>query len=104
MTPVAGGVTNGQQDWSALVTCACEGLFTPGIPVDRIVSVLLEVRALGIDKFVRGSLVHGWFPRSSSISETLVYHLILIQIWVTMIFKRGYLGGRLMKLALDNRP
>jgi len=42
---VAGGVTDGKEDGLIFFSGLLKGSLTPGIPVDRIMSVLKEVRA-----------------------------------------------------------
>jgi hypothetical protein len=48
VAPVAGGVAHREEDRTAGAACLGEGLVAPGVPVDRIVGVLPEVRA-GLD-------------------------------------------------------
>ena len=43
MAPVAGAVTDAQKDRFVLFLRLCKGLFAPGVPVYRIVSMLLKI-------------------------------------------------------------
>ena len=45
VAPVAGGVADGEQDRPVLLTRPGQGLRAPGVPVDRVLAVLEEVRA-----------------------------------------------------------
>ncbi len=41
MAPVTGGITDRQQNWFILLACETQRFFTPRIPVDGVLSVLL---------------------------------------------------------------
>ncbi len=45
VAPMAGRIADGEEDRLRLGACAAERLLAPGIPVDRVVGVLKEVRA-----------------------------------------------------------
>jgi hypothetical protein len=45
MTPVTGGVPDGQKYGFILFGRLVEGLFAPGIPINRVVGVLEQIRA-----------------------------------------------------------
>ena len=59
VTPVAGGVPDAQEDDLVFRLRAPERLFTPGVPVDRIVRVLEEIRARLVDEGVGVLVLHG---------------------------------------------
>jgi hypothetical protein len=52
MTPVAGGIADADKDGLVLFLGPCQCFFSPGIPVDRIVSMLEQVRTGLVDKLV----------------------------------------------------
>jgi hypothetical protein len=45
VAPVAGGIADGEEDRLVLLPGAGESFLSPGVPVDRVVGVLEEVRA-----------------------------------------------------------
>ena len=65
VAPVARGVSDGQEDGLVLATGSLEGLLSPGVPIDRVVRMLKQVRALLIRQAVgpgglgSSSLGHG---------------------------------------------
>jgi hypothetical protein len=52
MTPVAGGVANTDKKRFVLSLCLFKGLLTPGIPVDRVIGVLLQIEAFFVYQVV----------------------------------------------------
>jgi hypothetical protein len=52
MTPMAGRVTDGQEDWLVFVPCFLQSLLSPGIPVNGIIGVLEQIGAGLVLKFV----------------------------------------------------
>jgi hypothetical protein len=52
MTPVAGGIADAQKDRLILRAGFFERLWTPGIPIDRIIRVLQQVRRIFSGKMV----------------------------------------------------
>ena len=52
MTPVAGGITDGEKNGFIFLVCFFEGFVTPGIPVDGIIGVLEKVRAFFVNETV----------------------------------------------------
>ncbi len=63
VTPVAGRVSDRQEDGFVIVPGARERLLAPGVPVHRVVRVLEEVGARFSREVVRRSLGHGSGPR-----------------------------------------
>ena len=63
VTPVAGGVSDRQEDGFVIVPGARERLLAPRVPVHRVVRVLEEVGARLSHEVVRRSLGHGSGPR-----------------------------------------
>jgi hypothetical protein len=55
MTPVTGGIANGQKDGFVLVTGTAEGFFSPRVPVYGVVGMLQQVGRV----FVGKSIGHG---------------------------------------------
>ena len=53
VTPVARRIANAQQNRLVLVARLRQGIFTPGIPVDRVVRVLEKIGTGLLDKCVR---------------------------------------------------
>ncbi len=53
MTPMARRVSDAEQDWFVLVACFGECRVAPGIPIDRIMCVLKQVRTRLVDQCVR---------------------------------------------------
>jgi hypothetical protein len=43
MAPVAGGVSDAEENRFILLSGLLERLFTPGIPIDRVISMLKEI-------------------------------------------------------------
>jgi hypothetical protein len=55
MAPMASGVADGEKDWLVLLPCQAKGLFRPGMPAHRVVSVLQEIwRFLGYQAIRHG--------------------------------------------------
>src|ERR1022692_2723726 len=52
VAPVAGGVADGKEDGLVLNTRRLESLFTPGIPIHRVVSVLQQIGTLLLSQTV----------------------------------------------------
>src|SRR5690606_6643944 len=52
VTPVAGGIADGQEDRLFLPLRLFKGLFAPGIPVHRIVGMLQKIRGFFMDQAV----------------------------------------------------
>jgi hypothetical protein len=53
VAPVAGGVPDGEEDWTVLGAGPRKGLFAPRVPVDGIVRVLQQIRAGFADQTIR---------------------------------------------------
>src|SRR5205823_10662823 len=67
VTPVAGRVADREQDRLVLFTRARERLLAPGVPVDRVVSVLEQVRARLARQAIHACTVTAWhFPAGPS--------------------------------------
>src|SRR5438067_1472239 len=49
---MARGVTNGEKDRLVFRACLFERFTPPGVPIDRIVRVLLEIRAFLVDQAI----------------------------------------------------
>ena len=60
MTPVAGGITDAEEDGLVLSAGFGEGLLSPGEPIDGIVLVLEKVGRLFAGKPVGVSRLDGW--------------------------------------------
>ncbi len=69
VAPVAGGVADGEEDRLVFLARLGERLLAPGIPVDRVVGVLEEVRALlgGEVVLLRGC--RGRLPRIAGVGH-----------------------------------
>jgi hypothetical protein len=53
MTPVAGGITDTEQDWFVFLSGATQSFIGPRIPIDRIVRMLEKVRTGFLDEAIR---------------------------------------------------
>src|SRR4026207_1010813 len=53
MTPVAGGITHGKENWFVFPARLGKCLLAPGIPVDGIVRVLEKIRRLLMNEAIR---------------------------------------------------
>ncbi len=63
---MAGGIADGKKDQLLFAPCLLKSGFTPGIPIDGIMRVQLQVRALLVDEPVRvreGRLFRDWSPK-----------------------------------------
>ena len=56
VAPVAGGISDGQQNGFVLVAGFGQGLRSPGLPMDRVISVLQKIRAGFFGKTIFGHL------------------------------------------------
>src|SRR5439155_14117037 len=66
MTPVTGGIADGEENWLVLRLGASQGFVSPGIPVHGIVRMLLEIGARFVDEAVCGAGCHS--PSYPSVS------------------------------------
>jgi hypothetical protein len=72
MTPMAGGIANGEKYGLVLLLGQLNRLFAPGMPIDRIEGMLQKIGAFFIDEMV------GLFPLLELLSDKLVYGVVLL--------------------------
>jgi hypothetical protein len=61
MAPMAGGITDAEKDGPIKPSSPLQGFGAPGVPIDRVMGVLLEIRAALVDEMIGGGklLTHG---------------------------------------------
>jgi hypothetical protein len=69
MAPMAGGIANAHKNWPVLLFGPQQRLLAPGIPINRIMGMLEQIRAGFVDEAV--GIVHKKEPRNSG--AVLIY-------------------------------
>lgn len=76
MAPVAGGIADGQQNGLVFFLSPRQGFVIPWIPVDRVVGMLEQIRALAMNEVVGVFAVHGaTLSREEFQVETFLCHV-----------------------------